>query len=307
MIASIFSKSKPINFIIVALFVTMLFASVNFKLVSQEFTASLALSTFSKYLVVLFLLFVLDFIISKNFLTQKNGYALMTFGLMFFVFPETLEDINIILASLFILFAMRRLISLHSKLNIKKKLFDAAFWIGVASIFYFWAIIFFIVVLIALVYFFQNDIKNVVVPFIGLLVLEILYVCYNIVFNDSYFGEKGYLETINFDYSVYNSKSMILALTIILSIFIWILIYYFKTIQDKSKKLRPSYLIIAWFGILALLLVVITNNKNGSEFIFLFAPFSLVMANYLELVSEKWFKEAIISLLLLVPIVNLFL
>ncbi|NNC44955.1 MAG: hypothetical protein HKN99_03650, partial [Winogradskyella sp.] len=280
---------------------------VNYPVVAPEFQANVILKTFFKYTLVLFFVFVFDFIISKNFLSKKNSYALMTFGLLFFMFPKSLLFSDIIIANLFILFSLRRLISLHSKINIKKKLFDAAFWIGVASLFYFWSILFFLAVLAALIYFYQNDFKNIIIPFVALITVAILYVVFNIITTDTFLGNENYLQPMSFDFSVYNDLGKVISLTIFYTLFVWILFYYIRTISDKPKKLRPSYNLIIVYAIIALVLAVISDNKSGAEEFFIFVPFALLMANFLEVVSEKWFKEALISLIILAPIVDLVL
>ncbi|MBT8323930.1 MAG: hypothetical protein KJO96_01430 [Winogradskyella sp.] len=307
MITSIFSKSKPINFVIVAIAISIVFIIVNYPIVAPEFQANVILKTFFKYTLVLFFVFVFDFIISKNFLSKKNSYALMTFGLLFFMFPKSLLFSDVIVANLFILFSLRRLISLHSKISIKKKLFDAAFWIGVASLFYFWSILFFIAVLAALIYFYQNDFKNIIIPFVALITVAILYVVFNIITTDTFLGNENYLQPMSFDFSVYNDLGKVISLTIFYTLFVWILFYYIRTISDKPKKLRPSYNLIIVYAIIALVLAVISDNKSGAEEFFIFVPFALLMANFLEVVSEKWFKEALISLIILAPIVDLVL
>ena len=64
MITSIFSKSKPINFIMVAVFVVILFVFSNFN---QLFTdVNTSLKTTLKLAVAVFFIFLVDFIISKN-------------------------------------------------------------------------------------------------------------------------------------------------------------------------------------------------------------------------------------------------
>ena len=80
----------------------------------------------------------------------------MVFALLFAMFPETLKDSNLLIANVLVLFALRRLISLHSKLHIKKKLFDAAFWIALASLFYVWVLLFLLIVIVALIYYWQK-------------------------------------------------------------------------------------------------------------------------------------------------------
>lgn len=305
MITSIFSKSKPINFIIVAVYVTLLFVITNYALLfSDLYIASIALL---KWLITLFLVFLLDFIVVKNNLTQRNSYAIMTFGLLFGMFPEAMINLDLLLSNLFVILALRRLISLHSKLNIKKKLFDAAFWVAVAALFYFWAVLFFALVIVALIYYSQNDFKNVITPFAGIAAVLILLVTFNIVVYDVYFTSTDFKRYASLDFTVYNSKESILKFTVLFTSFVWILIYYFRILPDKNKKLKPSYFIIAWASIIAVLAAIIAPLKNGSEFLFLFAPFSIIMANYVEVITERWFKEVFLALLILTPIISLLL
>jgi hypothetical protein len=305
MITSIFSKSKPINFIIVAVFVVLLFVVSNYGALFSDFDN--ALNSSFKLLITLFLVFLLDFVISKNNLTQANSYGIMTFGLLFGMFPQAMKYSDLLLGNLFVLFALRRLISLHSKLSIKKKLFDAAFWITIATLFYFWSILFFALVIVALIYYSQNDIKNIIIPFIGVVSVVVLLLVYNILVYDVYIRPSNFQRYASLDYTAYNSKESIIKLTVLFTSLVWILIYFFRILPDKNKKLRPSYFLIAWASIIAVLVALIAPIKNGSEFLFLFAPFSIIMANYIEVISERWFKEVFVVLLIITPIITLLL
>jgi hypothetical protein len=305
MITSIFSKSKPINFIIVAVFVVLLFAITNFSLLFNDFNT--ALSTFAKLLITLFLLFILDFIISKNNLTQGNSYAIMTFGLLLGMFPKAMTNLDLLLANLFVLLALRRLISLHSKNEIKKKLFDAALWITIATLFYFWSMLFFAVVIVALIYYSQNDIKNTIIPFIGVLTVIVLLLVYNVLVHNVYIRPSNFERYASLDFTPYNSIESIIKFTVLFTSFIWILVYFFRILPGKNKKLKPSYFLVAWASIIAVLAAIIAPAKDGSEFLFLFAPFSIIMANYIEVISEKWFKEVFVALLIITPIITLLL
>lgn len=305
MITSIFSKSRPINFIIVVGFIILLFMLSTYRYLFNDW--QVGFKAVLKLLVTLFLVFLLDFIISKNNLAKNNSYSIMTFGLMFGMFPEALNYLDLLCANLFVLFALRRLISLQSNLHVKKKLFDAGFWIMLATLFYFWSILFFALVIVALIYHTQNDIKNTIIPFIGVLTVIVLLVIYNIYFFDTYFKPSNFERYASLDYTSYNNKESILKITILFTAYLWILIYFFRTLPDKNKILRPSYFLVAWSSIIALLIAIISPLKNGSEFLFLFAPFSIIMANYIEVVSEKWFKEIFVVLLIVTPIISLLL
>lgn len=305
MITSIFSKSKPINFIIVAVFVVLLFVITNYDLLFSDLNS--ASKAIFKLGITLFLVFLIDFIVSKNNLTHNNSYAIMTFGLLFGMFPQVMKYSDLLLSNMFILFALRRLISLQSKINIKKKLFDAAFWIAIAMLFYFWSVLFFALVIVALIYYSQNDVKNTIIPFVGLATVVVLLMVYNIIVHDVFIKPTNFERFASLDYTPYNSKASILKLTVLFASYIWILVYFFRTIPDKNKKLKPSYFIIAWTSIIAFLIAIIAPIKNGSEFIFLFAPFSIIMANYIEVISERWFKEVFVVLLIITPAIALLL
>ena len=305
MITSIFSKSKPINFIIVAGFVVLLFVITNFTSLFNDINSFSV--TVTKLVITLFLVFLLDFIVAKNNLTQRNSYAIMTFGLLFGIFPQAMKYTDILISNLFIFFSIRRLISLHSILHVKKKLFDAGFWIALAALFYFWSILFFALVIVALIYHSQNEIKNVIIPFVGIATVIILLLVYNIIFLDTYITPSNFQRYTSLDFTPYNSNIYILKLTVLFTTLVWTLLYYFKTLPDKNKKLRPSYFLIAWASIIAILVAIIAPQKNGSEFLFLFAPFSIIMANYLEAISERWFKEVFVGLLIVTPIISLLL
>ncbi|MBV7269178.1 DUF6427 family protein [Winogradskyella luteola] len=305
MITSIFSKSKPINFIIVVVFIILLFVISNFSVLFNELDETL--KAILKLVIAVFLVFLLDFIISKNNLTKKNSYAIMTFGLLFGMFPEALKYSDFLFANLFVLFALRRLISLQSHLHIKKKLFDAGFWIMLATLFYFWSILFFALVIVALIYHSQNDIKNAIIPIVGVATLIVLLLVHNVILHNVFVRPSDFERFASLDYTPYNSRALILKFTILFTSFIWILIYFFKTLPDKNKRLRPSYFLIAWASIIAVLVGIIAPVKNGSEFIFLFAPFSIIMANYIEVISERWFKEVFVTLLIITPILSLLL
>jgi len=305
MITSIFSKSKPINFVIIAVFITLLFVITNYSFLFSDLNT--ALLTLCKWVITLFLIFLLDFIVAKNNLTQRNSYAIMIFGLLFGMFPEAMTHLDLLLSSLFILLALRRLISLHSKLQIKKKLFDAAFWIALATLFYFWAILFFALVIVALIYHSQNDFKNVIVPFVGTATVIILLLIFNVLMYDTYLRPSDFERYASLEFSVYNSKESILKFTVLFTSFVWTLFYYFRILPDKNKKLKPSYFLIAWASIIAILVAIIAPLKNGSEFLFLFAPLSIIMANYIEVISERWFKQVFVALLIITPIISLLL
>lgn len=304
MIASFFTKSKPINFIVISLFVCIAFV---FYVISDQKQDKLSVitSVFALVLVV-FYFFFLGFIISKNELTKKHSYGIMIFGLLVLIFPQVFEDINILIANLLVLLSMRRLFSLHTKRNLKIKFFDAVFWISLASLFYAWSSLFLIVVFFALAYYWQNEGKYLIVALLALLAVFILLIVYNIIAKDVFVLPSNFDVSFSFNFSSYNSFGKIAGLAAVATIYIWSLVFYFKR-KVENKKLKPILFLVFIGSLVAITIAVLAPEKTGKEYIFLFIPFSIIVANYIETIEERWFKELFISLLILVPIVRLML
>ena len=305
MITRFFSTSKPIHLVLVSFFVLGLFLAVRFGHFYNDVTAITFLKELFLYSATLLSIFVLSFFVNKNNLTKQNSFKVLFFSVLLACIPETVLHGNIIIANVFILFAIRRIISLRSNLNIKKKLFDAAFWITLASLFYFWSVLFLILVFAALILYSIGHVNNWIIPFTGILALVLILASYYIITENTFGDIYLYIDGISFDFSTYNNLSLIISITIILSLGIWALFFYVRKLQDKSKAYRPSFILILLALIIGAAIVVLAPNKNGSEFIFLFAPLAIIMTNYIESIKETWFAEVFVWLLVITPIAQL--
>ncbi|MCB0461632.1 MAG: DUF6427 family protein [Flavobacteriaceae bacterium] len=305
MITRFFSTSKPIHLVLVSFFVLALFLVVRSGYYSNGINAFQILKELLLYGVTLLSIFVLSFFVNKNNLTKQNSFKILFFSLFLACIPETIQHGNIIISNVFILFAIRRIISLRSNLYIKKKLFDAAFWITLASLFYFWSILFLILVFAALIFFSIGQVNNWIIPFTGIITVILMVISYYIVTENSFGDIYMYIDGVSFDFSNYNKLSLIISLTIILSLGLWALFFYIKKLQDKTRAYRPSFILILIALVIGIVIVVMSPNKNGSEFIFMFAPLAIIMTNYVESIKETWFAEVFTWLLVLTPIAQL--
>jgi len=307
MLASIFNKSKPINFVIVFFIMLLAFSVANFK----PFIESLSFESFIKkttwFFICYFTILVLNFFVVKNSLTKNNHYQILLFSLFFLLFPETTINGDMLLSNIFVLFGLRRLLSLRTQIKIKKKLFDAAVWFAIATLFYFWAVLFIAIIYITLFLYTDNRIKNWIIPFVGLAAIVVVSISASIIFYDNYFEILNISTAISYNYNPYNSPNFLIAITLLFSFGIWSSIFYLKLVQKKKKAFKPSFKIIFAFLIVAFATVILAPQKNGSEFLFLFAPLSIVMTNYIESIKEKWFKEVFLSMLIVVPLILLVL
>lgn len=307
MISNFFSQSRPIHFVVVSTFLLTVFIASKVYAIREPFSFQLLAEQSFYFAIVLLSLFILDFFASRNSLTKKNSYKLLMFGLFMAMLPETLLHPKTLMANFFVLLALRRIISLRTHKEIKKKLFDAAFWVSIATLLYFWAALYFLLIFSAMFLYSIITIKNWLVPLIGILAVGIIWVSIMLVTHTDFSNYFDQLLVYSFDFTALNSGRIIISSTILISFGAWASFYFVKHLKEKSKSLRPSFKLVIFSSLIALLIIFLSPQKNASEFIFLFAPLSIIMANYLEVTRERWFKEVLIWVLILIPAVFLIL
>ncbi|MGB1308255.1 MAG: hypothetical protein ACPG6B_05050 [Oceanihabitans sp.] len=307
MFTSIFTKSKPIIFIIVFVATILAFLMLQIKQQITAVTPLLIGEVLFGFLLICFTILLLQFIVIKNKLSLKSNFEILFFSLFLLLLPEALLSSKIILANLFVLLALRRLISISSNINVQLKLFDAAFYIALATLCYFWAIVFVLLIFIVLVFYANNNFKDWFIPFVGLGCVFVLNISASILWNGDFLGFLNFNYNVDFKYINYNNPFFLIAFTILFSLGLWASIYFIKNIKLKTRKHRVSFRIVFVSVLLAFSIVIVSPLKNGSEFLFLFAPLAIIKANYIEHNKDKWFKEIFFAVLIFTPIILLML
>src|SRR5690606_26192170 len=220
---------------------------------------------------------LVGFIVSKHSLTKKNSYEILLFSLFILAVVQTTTHINILLANFFILLSFRRIISLRSLITPEKKLFDAAFWIGIATLFYFWAILFFIVIYVALLLYSDNKFKHWLIPFVGIATVFVISISVSIIHDDTFFGIFKNLPEVSYDFNKYNTPQFLIAITMLLSFGIWASLFFMQSIKSKKRAFRPAFKIVFLALAVSFFAVFLAPNKDGSEFLFIFAPLAIIV------------------------------
>ena len=307
MISNFFSKSKPIHYIIVSVILLVVFVLSRVSSFADNFSLIFLANQIGLFCVIVLSVLVFDFLVTRNGLTKKNSYNILLFSIFIAVFPQTLLNSRLLFAHFFILLALRRILSLRSQKEIKKKIFDASFWIALSTLFYFWSSVFFIMIFAALLVYLIADVKNYLIPFVGVAATAILVIIYGISLNKDISVVTDTMFVYSFDYSTLKTKQIIVGSTLLFSIGFWAMFYFIKNIKFQMKSHRPSFKLIILYALLGLFIIAVTPSKNGSEFIFLFVPLSIIVTNYIEVVPSKWLKETLLWVIILIPIALLIL
>jgi len=306
MLTSFFGKSSPINYLLTALVIAGAYIFVVIPAAPEAITLRWGLEHLLDLIVLVFSILLLDFIIRKNGLTLSNNYGIFLFGCFLLCISSVFIDQNIVIANLFIMLALRRMLSLRSGKKFQKKVLDAALWIGVATFFYFWSFLLLPVLFFAILQQDNFKRKHLFIPIIGLLAVGVLATSFFILSNDTLLWFSDWMEPPGFNFAPYNELTLLLPVTLITTLLLWTGIARFMRISKLAKKARPGYYLLLLILISTVAMALVSPLKTGAELLFLITPLSIVVANYIEHLEEFWFKELLLWGLLITPVVLLF-
>lgn len=302
MLASVFNKSRPVNYVLIgAILVLSYFLYLsrdtawteNYLLIAQKTGLLLLLGG---------TLFLTNFITRRNTLSRANTYAMFLFIVFLILLPTTLVNINIIISNFFLLLALRRLISLQSLITPKEKIFDASFWIFAAAIFHFWCITYIVLVFISIIFHVSRDYRNWLIPFIAFFAVSVLYLMIGLFMGEGFFETITENIAISFDFTYFENIYQNIALAVFSSIAALFAVTYIFSITSKPLNLQSSHKKIIYSFLIGVGIYVLSASKNNSFLAFTFAPLAIMGANYFESQENKWFKEVMLGLIVLIAV-----
>jgi len=306
MLTNFFSNSKPFHFILISLLLFVGYTFHNFQISSFENDFIWLIQLTFKFGLYIILMLIFGFIIKKNNLTQINSYALFIFICLLLLTPNVFQNSKPILSTVFILLALRRILSFNSKKNIQKKILDASLWIGVATLFYFWSILFLLVLYAALIQLASKDFKLFLIPIIGMFVVFIICTIYFLYLDNNMYWFTDYENFTSFDFSSYKLLKNFFSLFVILLMIVISLVFKFLNFTKTPLRKKSKYWIIIFTLITGIIIVILTAQKNGIELIFTIAPISILFSNFIEALQRKWVSEVMLWFILIAPILSYF-
>ncbi|CAM3629654.1 hypothetical protein FSS13T_11620 [Flavobacterium saliperosum S13] len=306
MIASLFNKSRPINYVLISLLLVVFY----FLYLTKDFSWTDYYFTIVQKIGLLFILiaslFLVRFITKRNGLSKDNSYAAFLFVIFLILFPTTLVNTNIILANFFLLLALRRLVSMQSLVTPKEKIFDASFWIFVASLFHFWCILFLILVFISIVFHVSRDYRNWLIPFIAFFSVLILFMLAVLILDSDLLAYVAGKMQISFDFTYFENVFQNIALAFFSSVAVLFFTTQVLALQNRPLNMQSSYKKILFTFLLGVAVYVLSASKNNSFLIVTFFPLSVLGTNFLEGLDNKWLKESVLGGLVVITLIIFF-
>ncbi len=297
MIASVFSKTRPINYILLGLGLLVFYLLYIFKESSWLNDSWLVVRNIVLFLVLCSSFFIVNFITLKNNLTKLNNYAILIFAVFLLLFPTIFKNSNVIMANFFVLLAFRKLISVQTLKNSKEKLFDASLWIFVATIFHFWCILFIGLVFLYIIFHISNDYRNWIVPILALFTVLIMTYLIDFIFLNGLMNTVIENIKISFKFSYFENIYQNIALALFSSVAIMFFFTQVIDLPNKPLNMQATYKKLIFAFILGALVYIFSNHKNNSFLIYCLAPLSILGANFVERIKTNWMKELTLYLM----------
>ncbi|WP_309640601.1 DUF6427 family protein [Flavobacterium sp.] len=299
MITSLFRKSTPLNYSIVILGVLFFFFLYQIKHVTGN-NSLLHIAIKMGLLAVIFAsLFIINFVVKKNGMSKDSAYTVLFYLLFMLFFPSILDNATLLLSNLFIILAMRRIVSLHSLKASKEKIFDASIWVCIAALFHFWSILFILLIFIAVLFHVARDYRNWFLPIIAFCAVAIIFLVSALYFKTHWIEHLLSQSVIDLRMNYFTNNFQNLALSIYATIGLFFVVLLLISMSNRPLILHPTYKKILSMIIIGIAVFAISPNKSNDLLVFTFAPMAMITTTHIETPQAQWKKEVVLALLIL--------
>ena len=304
MITRFFKISKPFHYILflsAAIFIFFMQHRNKIWAVNAAEVLKLGIT----FLCFLLSIFLVVFIITKNRLTQNNSFAAFYFCLFIFLFPASINNYEIIISNLFILLAFRRIISMNTKVNLKKKYFDSGLWLCIAVFFYSLSALYIIPFLATILLWRTDRFKHFIVFILGISTVLFINLLLRIIFNISapeiVFKDLKF----SFDFLLFSSFQLKSSFFVFFTLAGCSLTKVINETILKNNPSRPLFIIILLIFFSSIMMALISNIYVPQNFLFSFFPISVIAANFAQDQRSNWISNLILVVIIGLSLFNI--
>ncbi len=303
MLTRFFGTSRPFAIVLVLGYMTLGFFYSHRDIFTTTFSWGTTLKVLGMWLLYVMTLFVLSFISQKNDLTKRSAYGVVLFASFSLALPVALRDGAILLAGLFVLIATRRIISFKSELHMERKIFDATLWILLAFLCFNFSWLFLVTIYLALLFYRISNVRYLFIPLIAFLSFSIIYYCILLFQAGNPSAISMNLSSISFNFKAYNNIEVLIAIAFFTSCLLWSIWNYLREQNRASTGAKGRYSVVLSILIVGLILILLTEGKTGAEWYFILPVITIIVSTYLENTEGIFFKESLLWLVLVLPII----
>lgn len=242
---------------------------------------------------------MINHIVIKNKITNKiNFLPAFVFFLISCYNPNLLRLNPVIISNLFLIVVISQIFNINKSKNPYQNILTAGIFTSIASLFYFPAILFILIIILSLIAYRTSDWNEFVISFIGLLTPYIfLFTFYFLTDNinvalDNYYK---YFNTIKFTEINFNIHEII-SMNFLFLLLIMAILKLLRNINSNVIILRKKYEIIL-FSIPVIGFCLFFNDKLFKfSHLFLLLPYSIIISHFLMNIKKKIWVQIIFIL-----------
>lgn len=302
MLTKFFGTAKPLTVIVVLTYMIIGFSFSNKSIFFAPFSWLETLKVLGMLLLFILAMFTLNFVAQKNELTKRSSYRIVLFGAFGLALPAALSDGSILIGGLLVLIALRRVISLRSEFHMERKILDATFWILLASLAAFYSWVYLITIYLTLLIYRSNKLHLLFIPIVAILTFSTVGYALLLYFYGTPQDVAIDFPSISFDFRAYNSLQILIAIAFIIGTLVWTIWTYLKEQSRAPSALKGRYAVVLSVLFISFAFILLTNNKTGAEWYFVLPATVIIVSNYLENTSSLLFKESLLWLIIVLPI-----
>jgi hypothetical protein len=263
---------------------------------------------FSFGLIILMAVLLVIFNTTGFFITERTFLPAAIYVMLSALFPDCQTLNPALIASVFLLIALMRIMDAYRKNGTAYNFFDAALFISIGSLFYVNLIWMGLLVFLGIALLRTTNLKEVVITIIGLVTpYLLLYGIYYVIGKElkllnsllisNLFGESG---------TFYLSRFIVVTLIVTGLNVLISLFHLFSVFNGKKIKSRKTFSLLIWIFILAAVSYIVLPSVSDEIIYIIAIPVSYLISHYCIFMKRKVIPEifftAILALIIMVQI-----
>jgi hypothetical protein len=251
--------------------------------------------------------FLITYIINENEIIEKKSFLPALIYIVLMSNVDNMLTLNpILFANIFLLISISKVIQTYRKESAQSEIFDAAFYLSIASFFYFPCVILFPILVTGLIIYRSLNRRELIITLVGI----ILPYCFLLTY---YFWIDGLADAINrlkvyFTFKEFPTFDLSQAGYFMLIIEGLIILFSLNKLIgnfiNAAQRTKKNLLLFIWILIFVLGSCFISPELNLSYFSMLAIPLSVFIANYFLHMKKIWWGEIMFIVLIVTILLN---
>ena len=299
MISSFFSRTKPINYVVLVVFTVFLYllATILFADVTKSIIA--LLPKLAALAALLLTIFSINPILVRNKLAELNSLTMLFFVLFLAAFLPLLRFDALIISNFLVVLSLNQVLSLRDEKRTKYKIFEAALLVMIASLFNEWALAFLVPLYFGIYAYCPGQLRHWFMPVAAFVAMALLVMAYGSFNHGLSWISERFLFQFNDKYGLSQYYGLAAYALFALVVFAIVMVKLGNRGIGRIVSLR----IVATYLFVGLAVALISKEHAMYAICYSFIATAIFLSNYLETIQKKRFKEALLIILIMIPIV----